>query len=167
MPDRRMGSAGPCRNLSFIGCVILIQAIFGCSEAAPVKPTSHADPAKQVATVASQPFGTVGRDIVGANGVRLRLKCASWSGGQEKWYAPSGLWAQNRKVIASMAKQSGLNCIRLVWSLELALKPGAAPPKDALLANPDLVGKTALQVFDAVVKAIADAVSSGVKFWVV
>jgi endoglucanase len=59
-----------------------------------------------------------------------------------------------------MAKLAGLNCIRLVWSLEMALKPGAAPPKEALTANPDLVGKSALQVFDAVVKAIADAVSS-------
>lgn len=74
---------------------------------------------------------------------------------------PSGLWAQHRSVIASMAKKIGLNCIRLVWSLEMALRSAnytAIVPKEALTANSDLFGKSPLQVLDAVIAALAKQV---------
>jgi hypothetical protein len=81
---------------------------------------------------------------------------------QEKWYVPSGLWAQHRNVIASMAQKAGLNCIRLVWSTEMALRSSngsVGVPVAALSANPDLQGKGPLQVLDAVIAAIAQQVS--------
>lgn len=87
---------------------------------------------------------------------------------QERWYVPSGLWAQHRSNIAAMAKQGGFNCIRLVWSLEMALKTadGAVmfvPNQTlALKANPDLMGKNPLQVFDAVVRAVTQQVRRGI-----
>lgn len=82
---------------------------------------------------------------------------------QERWYVPSGLWAQHRNKIAAMAKSGGFNCIRLVWSLEMALKSAdgsAVVPKAALLSNPDLAGLTPLQVLDAVIGAIAKQVEN-------
>lgn len=104
------------------------------------------------------PLRTQGRYIVDSNGKRVRLKCASWSGAQEKWYVPSGLWAQHRSTIAGMARRAGLNCIRLVWSTEMALRSANGSigvPTAALYANPDLQGKGPLQVLDAVIAAIA------------
>uniref|UniRef100_A0A383WF09 Glycoside hydrolase family 5 domain-containing protein n=1 Tax=Tetradesmus obliquus TaxID=3088 RepID=A0A383WF09_TETOB len=77
---------------------------------------------------------------------------------QEKWYVPSGLWAQHRSTIAGMARRAGLNCIRLVWSTEMALRSANGSigvPTAALYANPDLQGKGPLQVLDAVIAAIA------------
>jgi hypothetical protein len=80
---------------------------------------------------------------------------------QEKWYVPSGLWAQHRNVIAAMAQKAGLNCIRLVWSTEMALRSSNGSvkvPVAALSANPDLQGKGPLQVLDAVIAALAQQV---------
>lgn len=81
---------------------------------------------------------------------------------QEQWYVPSGLWAQHRSKIAAMVKAGGFNCIRLVWSLEMVMKTTngtAVVPPQALTANPDLLGKTPLQILDAVIQAIAQQVS--------
>jgi hypothetical protein len=61
-----------------------------------------------------------------------------------------------------MAQQAGLNCIRLVWSTEMALRSSNGSigvPAAALYANPDLQGKGPLQVLDAVIAAIAQQVS--------
>jgi hypothetical protein len=72
---------------------------------------------------------------------------------------PSGLWAQPRGTIAAMAKAAGLNCIRLVWSVEAVLKATAADvPAQALTANLDLRGKTPLAVMEAVVATLAQQV---------
>jgi hypothetical protein len=95
------------------------------------------------------PLHTAGRNFVDATGARVRLRCASWSGAQEKWFVPSGLWAQPRRVIARMARQGGLNCIRLVWSLEAVLRAAngtAVVPAAAVAANRDLAGQSPLQV---------------------
>jgi hypothetical protein len=80
---------------------------------------------------------------------------------QEKWYVPSGLWAQHRSVIAAKAQAAGLNCIRLVWSTEMAIRSANGSvqvPAAALYANPDLQGKGPLQVLDAVIAVITQQV---------
>lgn len=121
------------------------------------------------------PLSTRGRHIVDARGARVRLRCASWSGAQEKFMVPSGLWARDRVAIARMAASIGLNCLRIVWSLDAVAASGVAlgsngaagagagarraVPEAAVKANPDLIGKTPLEVLDAVVAAASDAVS--------
>jgi hypothetical protein len=58
-----------------------------------------------------------------------------------------------------MAKAAGLNCIRLVWSVEAVMKATAADvPAQALAANPDLRGKKPLEVMWEVVKTLAQQV---------
>jgi endoglucanase len=102
------------------------------------------------------PLSTRGRIFVDTTGARVRLRCASWSGMQEKWYVPSGLWARHRRVIAGAAAAASLNCLRIVWSLEAVVKSSngtAAVPAEAVAANPDLVGKGPLEVLDAVIAA--------------
>ncbi|KAF8059377.1 hypothetical protein HT031_005182 [Scenedesmus sp. PABB004] len=80
---------------------------------------------------------------------------------QERWYVPSGLWAVQRDVVPALLRSAGFNCVRLVWSLEMALGrangSAAVVPPAAVAANPDLVGKPPLAVLDAVIAAIARA----------
>jgi len=58
-----------------------------------------------------------------------------------------------------MAKSAGLNCIRLVWSVEAVMKATAADvPAQDLAANPDLRGKKPLEVMWEVVKTLAQQV---------
>lgn len=97
----------------------------------------------------SPPLHTRGRYFYDARGARVRLRCASWSGMQERWFVPSGMWAQDRSAIARMARKARLNCVRLVWSLEAVLRSAngtAAVPAAAVSANRDLAGKAPLQV---------------------
>lgn len=126
---------------------------------------SHAKLAPAVApTLPPLPLSTAGRHIVDASGRRLKLRCVSWSGGQEAWFAPSGLWAQHQRVIAGLAASGGFNCVRLVVSLEMVLgcKNGSAVvPSQALAANQDLHGATPLQVLDAVIAAVIKQVRRG------
>jgi hypothetical protein len=103
------------------------------------------------------PLSTRGRHIVDAAGRRVKLRCVSWSGGQEAWFVPSGLWAQHRRSIAGLAASGGFNCVRLVVSLEMVLgsaNGSAVVPPQAVAANDDLRGRTPLQVLDAVIAAI-------------
>jgi hypothetical protein len=111
------------------------------------------------------PLRTSGRWLVDAAGARVRLRCASWSGAQEAWFVPSGLWAARRATIARSARAARLNCIRLVWSVEAVLRAAngtAAVPAAAIKANTDLAGKGPLQVLDAVIEAITAEVGRGV-----
>ena len=65
------------------------------------------DDVKQQATQLPKWLSTRGRHIIdGSTGERFKLRCASWSGAQEKWYVPSGLWAQHRSVIAGKVRPS-------------------------------------------------------------
>ncbi|GBF94600.1 endoglucanase e1 [Raphidocelis subcapitata] len=126
--------------------LLLLAAAAACHAAAPQLPPL--------------PLRTSGRSIVDQKGARVRLRCASWSGGQERWFVPSGLWAQPRGTIAALARGAGLNCIRLVWSVEAALRGAngtAAVPDAAVAANPDLKGRGPLEVWDAVIAALANA----------
>ena len=111
-------------------------------------PTAHAASPKFVGGI-TPPLHTHGRYFFDARGARVRLRCASWSGMQEKWFVPAGLWVQHRRTIAGMARKARLNCIRLVWSLEAVLRSAngtATVPAAALTANPDLIGRSPLQV---------------------
>jgi len=104
-----------------------------------------------------------GRSIVRNDGTRLKLRCVSWSGAQEKWFAPNGLHQQPVSKLAVLTQRAGFNCVRLVWSLEMALGSAAGSsivPDQAVAANPGLLGKTPLEVFDAVIAALAAQVRS-------
>lgn len=136
---------------------LLVVALFVC--------IASVAPATTAAASTKPPawLSTKGRNIIdGSTKQVYKLRCASWSGAQEKWYVPSGLWAQHRSSIAQKAASIGLNCIRMVWSVEGVLGPNsgkyvARVPPQALAANPDLVCKSPLEVMDAVIQAIADA----------
>jgi endoglucanase len=100
------------------------------------------------------PFHTESRFILDANNQRFKLAGVSWYGGESPDLVPLGLDHADVNDIARLIRQLGFNSVRLPWAMQLYEENPAIP--DAMLsANPALQGKTALEVFDAVVDALA------------
>lgn len=117
------------------------------------------------------PLSTRGRYIVDANGNRFKLKSANWDGAQGHWNGtepksdpanynsgvsydiPMGLDRVPMATLMADFHQVGINSIRLPFSNEM-LGMTAPVPDAAVLANPQLKGKTPLQIFDAVIAAL-------------
>ncbi|MEU0337382.1 cellulase family glycosylhydrolase [Streptomyces sp. NPDC006193] len=119
------------------------------------------------------PLSTRGRYIVDAHGDRFRLKGANWDGAQGSWTGsgdaadpgthhagqdshgiPLGL---DRAPVARLLAdfhRLGINTVRLPFSNEM-IHSTAPVPDVAVTANPELRGRTPLEVFDAVVDALS------------
>ncbi|MFD8542646.1 glycoside hydrolase family 5 protein [Streptomyces sp. NPDC059649] len=117
------------------------------------------------------PLSTRGRYIVDADGNRFKLKSANWHGAQGSWNGsgdiadpanhhdgeksdqmPLGLdRAPIPKILAGF-HELGINSIRLPFSNEM-LHDQRPVPDSSVAANPQLRGRTPLQVLDAVVAA--------------
>ncbi|MGW4892916.1 glycoside hydrolase family 5 protein [Kitasatospora sp. NPDC004240] len=118
------------------------------------------------------PLSTRGRYVVDASGNRFKLKSGNWAGAQGTWQGsgpttdpannqagqvsyniPLGL---DRAPIGDILRgfhELGLNSIRLPFAN--AMVHDTVPvPDAAVTANPQLRGRTPLQVFDAVVAAL-------------
>ncbi|NJC73465.1 glycoside hydrolase family 5 protein [Planosporangium thailandense] len=120
----------------------------------------------------SGPLSTVGRYIVDARGNRFKLKAGNWHGASGTWTGsgdpndpannhageksdemPLGLdRAPIAEIIASF-HELGLNSIRLPFSNEM-IHDTRAVPDASVAANPQLRGRTPLQVYDEVVRAL-------------
>ncbi|MFG3040805.1 glycoside hydrolase family 5 protein [Streptomyces sp. NPDC048330] len=117
------------------------------------------------------PLSTRGRWIVDADGDRFKLKSANWHGAQGSWNGsgdiadpanhhdaeksdqlPLGLDRAPVAGILADFHALGINSIRLPFSNEM-LHDQRPVPDAAVAANPQLRGKTPLQVFDAVIAA--------------
>ncbi|WP_269936601.1 glycoside hydrolase family 5 protein [Arthrobacter sp. HY1533] len=127
----------------------------------------------QLAASWTAPLSTRGRYIVDANGTRFKLKSANWDGAQGHWNGtgsaqdpansnsgmsydiPMGLDRVALPTLMADFHKLGINSIRLPFSNEMLGKT-APVPDAAVTANPALKGKTPLQVFDVVVKALTD-----------
>lgn len=102
------------------------------------------------------PPHTQGRYIQDAKGARLRLTGFNWNGAEGPDFVPSGLDKQSAAAIAKAIYDSGFNSVRLVWSNELVEK-NPVIAAERLSANPELIGKTALEVLDAVIATLSQA----------
>ena len=122
------------------------------------------------------PLHTSSRWILDSNNQRVKLRCVNWATHLEA-NTPEGLQHRPIEDIATMIASYGFNCVRLTWSIELALNPDVSVkssfeaaadafslPHDPLLAlyndavahNPFVQG-TVMDAFTATVDALADA----------
>jgi endoglucanase len=102
------------------------------------------------------PLRTKGRDIVDATGRRFKLASVNWYGGSDELFIPGGLDIQHRSVIAASIRTLGFNSVRLPYADEMVITNPPIPDR-LLSANPDLIGRRALDVFAAVIEALTDA----------
>lgn len=93
--------------------------------------------------------------IVDTNGDRVKLSCVNWFGGHQAKFAPGGLNQQPLPALASLIASMGFNCVRLTFSLELVLTNPVVDSPEFGEHNPALVGKHALEVFDATITALS------------
>jgi endoglucanase len=100
------------------------------------------------------PFHTQGRWILDANDERIKLASVNWYGAESKDFVVAGLDKAPLATIASQIRAAGFNSVRLPWSNELVeTNPPVAAAR--VSANPSLAGKPAMEVFDAVISALA------------
>ncbi|MEU1231649.1 cellulase family glycosylhydrolase [Streptomyces sp. NPDC005828] len=137
--------------------------------AAPVAAT-----ADQLAASWTGPLSTRGRYVVDAAGNRFKLKSGNWAGAQGTWEGsgdvndpanhqadqksnniPLGLDRKPIDQILADFHALGLNSIRLPFANAL-VHDTTTVPDAAVAANPQLKGKTPLQVMDAVIQALTD-----------
>jgi hypothetical protein len=102
------------------------------------------------------PLRTEGRHVVDALGKRFKLLSVNWYGASDENYIPGGLDIRHRSEIAKTIRRMGFNSVRLPYSDEVVLKNPWIPGR-LLAANRDLVGKRALEIFEAVVESLTDA----------
>ncbi len=102
------------------------------------------------------PLRTQGRYVVDENGRRIRLVGVNWNGGHEEGFVPYGLDYHTPDAISKRLLELGFNSIRLTYSDEL-VSSNPLPDPATVAAWPEMAGKNALEVFDGVVKAAADA----------
>jgi endoglucanase len=100
------------------------------------------------------PLHTQSRWIMDADNHRFKLAGVSWYGGESEDLVPLGLDHADVDAIAALIKRFGFNSVRIPWALQMfEQNPVVAAP--LLSANPALQGKTALEVLDAVIDALA------------
>lgn len=102
------------------------------------------------------PLSTKQQFIIDAKSCKVLLKSVNWFGAESQAYIPGGLDQQPLQNIVNLIKKGGFNSVRLPWSNEMVSKNPVVIIR-LLKANPQLQGKTALAVFDAVINAIGQA----------
>ncbi|KAF4512566.1 hypothetical protein G6O67_001686 [Ophiocordyceps sinensis] len=102
------------------------------------------------------PLRTRGRHIVDVNNRRFRMSSVNWYGASDELFVPGGLHVRHRAAIAETIRSMGFNSVRLPYADELVR---ANPVIDAHLvrANPDLAGRRAMDVLEAVTVALTEA----------
>ncbi|HWO60053.1 MAG TPA: cellulase family glycosylhydrolase [Umezawaea sp.] len=118
------------------------------------------------------PLSTRGRYVVDARGDRFKLKSGNWHGASGTWNGsgdiadpanhhagekadriPLGLDRASVDAVIDGFVEVGLNSVRLPFSNQM-VHDGAVVPLASVAANPELAGRTPLQVYDFVVERL-------------
>ena len=106
--------------------------------------------------VITPPLRASGRYILDRNGERVKLASINWYGASDEHNIVGGLDTRHRDEIAATIRRLGFNSVRLPYSDEMVMT-NPLIPSEHLAANPDLHGRHALDVYEAVVTSLADA----------
>ncbi|OYD80822.1 cellulase family glycosylhydrolase [Azospirillum brasilense] len=123
----------------------------------PTKPTlsvsdvSVTEPTGKTAGIAPGFLHTEGGQIMDSSGKAVKLTGVNWFGAEGYAFAPQGLWMDSYQSHMNQMKDLGFNTIRLPYS-DAMLDAGRKPTGIDYSKNPDLVGKTSLEVFDKIIE---------------
>jgi endoglucanase len=93
---------------------------------------------------------TSGAQIVDEQGRAVRLTGVNWFGLETSNYAPHGLWARSMASILDQIRSLGYNTLRVPFSSQL-FDSGSTPNGIDFAKNPDLVGKSGVEILDALI----------------
>lgn len=96
-------------------------------------------------------FHTSGSRIVDEKGNTVRLTGVNWFGLETNDFAPHGLWARSLDSMMAQIASEGYNCLRLPFSNQL-FDAGSKPTTINFSLNPDLQGKTGLEIMDRIIE---------------
>jgi endoglucanase len=100
-------------------------------------------------------FHTCGSHILDQNGQPVQITGVSWFGIETGTYAPHGLWTRNWKAMLDQIAALGFNTVRLPFSDE-ALLPNRLAQSINYELNPDLRGKSGLDVMDTLIQGASE-----------
>ena len=100
-------------------------------------------------------FHTCGAHLLGADGRPAQITGVSWFGMETGTFAPHGLWTRNWRAMLDQIAALGFNTVRLPFSND-ALVPGRMPRTINYDVNPDLAGKTSLEVMDMLLRGAGE-----------
>ncbi len=135
-------------------CFLYLVALMmiGCMSCNADQHKNYTDPSHALAP--PTPLRTHGRFIVDDDGHRVKLAAANWYGASDVTFVPHGLDHAHIDAIAQSIRALGLNAVRLPFSNEmLHISTPVAP--EFVAANPQLVGLTPLEVYDATIDALS------------
>jgi aryl-phospho-beta-D-glucosidase BglC (GH1 family) len=95
-------------------------------------------------------LSTDGSRIVDSQGNTVTLNGLNWFGMETNTYAPHGLWTRSMDSMLDQMATLGYDTLRIPFSNE-ALRSGSVPNGIDFSKNPDLVGKSAVQILDLLV----------------
>ncbi|MBV9542912.1 MAG: glycoside hydrolase family 5 protein, partial [Chloroflexi bacterium] len=113
------------------------------------------DPANLPPLATGHVFHTCGSRILSETGEPAQITGVSWFGMETGTFAPHGLWSRNWKTMLDQIASLGFNTIRLPFTNE-ALVDGQMPKSINYDINPDLKGKTSLEVMDVLIKGAGE-----------
>ncbi len=99
------------------------------------------------------PLRTKGRYIVDSSGRRVKLRSINWYGASDDYYVPLGLYTKHRDELAQQIVTMKFNSVRLPFANQL-LSHKEPVVSHFLKANPDLLGKNPMEVFDSIIQSL-------------
>src|ERR1700733_2997730 len=147
---------GPLGTTTDASAMTDASAVADASKASDAGEGAHAYP-----NLPAVPLHTQSRFIMDANGKRIKLAGVSWYGGESADFVPMGLDHADVHDIAHAVKLLGFNSVRLPWALQLYEENPVVTPS-LVSANTSLQGKRVLEVFDAVIDALAQEGLAGI-----
>lgn len=102
-------------------------------------------------TMATGPLHTDGARIVDEDGNTVRLTGVNWFGLETPNFAPHGLWQRSMDDMLDQVAALGFNVLRVPYSSQL-FDAGSTPNGIDFNLNPDLVGKSGLEILDVLVQ---------------
>jgi endoglucanase len=116
--------------------------------------TDTEEPSDPFPLLPATPLRTDDRWILDADGARFKLASVNWYGFEELDYVPAGLEIAHISDIARSIAGLGFNSVRLPFSMEMVEQTEPVEPL-VVAANPELEGRTPIEVMDAVIDALA------------
>lgn len=93
---------------------------------------------------------TSGNQILDASGKSVRFTGVNWSGAEHDGFIPGGLHTRSYKSMLQQMKSLGFNLVRIPYSDDMVVSTSTTLNYEPTL-NPELVGKTPIEVLDAIV----------------